>query len=143
MDTFTLLRKYYTLTRYLPLHHLAFVLHLTEHIKHPKEWPVELISLRLSSKKMGISNVGTMHMTVCQISMSQMCFLRHGNHRRGPDEQSLVDGLKGLLHALPVQVCQRVADTEWRSDWKWSRVMSSKTIRDALEGASVLDCWLW
>ena len=119
------------------------MLHLTEHIKYLKDWPVELISLRLSSKQNG--NFARWYkaydrlpdLNVTSVSLGPTVTVE-GDTK---DEQSLVDGLKGLLpwRKGPFRFADILVDTEWRSDWKWSRVISSKVIREALEGASVLD----
>ena len=119
------------------------MLHLTEHIRHLKDWPVELISLRLSSKKNGnFERWYNAYDSLPDLNVTNVLFgdtiTIKGETK---DEQSLVDGLKGLLpwRKGPFRFANVLVDTEWRSDLKWSRAMSSKAIREALKGASVLD----
>ena len=119
------------------------MLHTTEHIKHLKDWPVELIPLRLSGKQNGnFERWYNAYDSLPDLNVTNVFFgdtvTIEGETR---DEQSLVDGLKGLLpwRKGPFRFANVLVDTEWRSDLKWSRVMSSKAIRQALEGASVLD----
>ena len=119
------------------------MLHLTEHIKYLKDWPVELISLRLSSKQNGnFERWYNAYDSLPDLNVTNVFF---GDtvtiEGEAKDEQSLIDGLKGLLpwRKGPFRFANVLVDTEWRSDWKWSRVISSKAIREALEGASVLD----
>ena len=119
------------------------MLHTTEHIKHLKDWPIELIPLRLSGKQNGnFERWYNAYDSLPDLNVTNVFFgdtvTIEGETR---DEQSLVDGLKGLLpwRKGPFRFANVLVDTEWRSDLKWSRVMSSKAIRQALEGASVLD----
>ena len=119
------------------------MLYLEENIQHLKNWPVELISLRLSNKQNGnFDRWYTAFNSLSEINVTNIYFddtiTIEGEAK---EKQTLIDGLKGLIpwRKGPFKFANVFVDTEWRSNLKWSRALSSKTIRDYLEDASVLD----
>ena len=87
------------------------MLHLTEHIKHLKEWPVELISLRLSSTQNGnFERWYNAYDRLPDLNVTNVFFGdRVTIEGEANDQQSLVDGLKGLLPwRKGPSICQRV-----------------------------------
>ena len=102
------------------------MLHLTEHIKYLKDWPVELISLRLSSKQNGnFERWYNAYDSLPDLNVTNVFFGdRVTIEGEAKDQQSLVDGLKGLLpwRKGPFRFANVLVDTEWRSDWKLSLI---------------------
>ena len=75
------------------------MLHLTEHIKHLKDWPIELASLRLSNKQNGnFERWYNAYDSLPDLNVTKVLF---GDtvtiEGEAKDEQRLVDGLKRLL----------------------------------------------
>ena len=118
-------------------------MNLEEELQDLENWPIDIARDRLSDRKNGNyirwneAYKRLPEMTVASSSYSDTVSILGEVH----DEEKLL----GCLEALrpwrkgPFKIGNTFIDTEWRSDWKWGRVISSKKIRNKLKNARVLD----
>lgn len=118
-------------------------MNLEEELQDLENWPIDIARDRLSDRKNGNyirwneAYKRLPAMTVASSSYSDTVSILGEVH----DEEKLL----GCLEALrpwrkgPFKIGNTFIDTEWRSDWKWGRVISSKKIRNKLKNARVLD----
>ena len=119
------------------------MLDLKKQLEDLSNWPADLISLRLSGEQNGnYSRWNEAFESLPSIDVSQASYGETVSIDGViKDKEQLVKSLKQLLpwRKGPFRIGDIQIDTEWRSDWKWSRVMSSSLIREKLKSATVLD----
>ncbi len=119
------------------------MLELEKQLKDLHNWPVDLISLRLSSKQNG--NYSRWEAAFESLPSIDVRTASYGAtvsvDGKVEDTERLVSSLKQLLpwRKGPLKVAVVLIDTEWRSDWKWSRVVNHSLINEKLKQATVLD----
>jgi tRNA (mo5U34)-methyltransferase len=118
-------------------------LNLEEELQDLENWPIDIARDRLSDRKNGNyirwneAYKRLPEMTVASSSYSDTVSILGEVH----DEEKLLCCLEALRpwRKGPFKIGNTFIDTEWRSDWKWGRVISSKKIRNKLKNARVLD----
>ena len=119
------------------------MLDLQEQIEDLANWPTDLISLRLSDNQNGNYTrwkeaVDSLpNIEVRAVSYSDTVFIDGITENK----TQLIRGLKGLLpwRKGPFKIADTLIETEWQSDWKWSRVVADREIQERLKNATILD----
>ena len=119
------------------------MLDLEKELEDLNNWPADLIALRLSSKQNGnYSRWNDAFERLPQIDVKATSYGRTVTiDGKVEDQTELMNNLMKLLpwRKGPFKISDTLIDTEWRSDWKWSRVISNPLIRNKLKKAIVLD----
>ena len=119
------------------------MLDLEKELEDLNNWPADLISLRLSSKQNG--NYSRWNDAFERLPYIDVQAASYGQtvtiDGKVEDKEQLVNSLKQLLpwRKGPFKISDVLIDTEWRSDWKWSRVIRNPLICEKLKKATVLD----